>query len=166
MNKKSKNLDCRPLPGMILQRGFSLVEILVVVIIVGILASAVLPMTKVTVKRAKELELHRVLREIRRAIDLHKKMADEKKIEVDASSSGYPESLEVLAEGVKLKGGKDQVFKFLRRIPRDPMTGEREWGMRSSQDDPDSESWGGEDVFDVFTLSEATALDGTYYREW
>jgi general secretion pathway protein G len=147
------------------QAGFSLPELLVVVIIIGILASAVIPMTKVSLQRAKEIELHRVLREIRRAIDLYKKMADEKKIEVEATDTGYPESLEVLAEGVKL-ADKDRKFKFLRRIPRDPMTGRREWGLRGSQDEPDSESWDGEDVFDVYSLSEGTALDGSKYKEW
>jgi general secretion pathway protein G len=152
-----------PLAGR--QGGFSLPELLVVVIIISILASAVIPMTKVSLQRAKEIELHRVLREIRRAIDLHKKMADDKKIEVEATDTGYPESLEVLMEGVKL-AGKDRKFKFLRRIPRDPMTGRREWGLRGSQDEPDSESWDGEDVFDVFSLSEGTALDGSKYKEW
>jgi general secretion pathway protein G len=149
------------------QAGFTVAELIVVVIIIGILASAVLPMTKVSLTRAKEIELHRVLREIRRAIDLHKKMAEEKKIEVEATATGYPETLEVLIEGVKIVGDeKDRVFKFLRRIPRDPITGRREWGLRGSQDDPDSEVWDGEDVFDVYCLSEATALDGTKYREW
>lgn len=151
------------------QGGFSLVELIAVVAVIAILASAVLPLTKIGLKRAKEIELHRVLREIRRAIDLHKKMADEKKIEVEASSSGYPETLEVLTEGVKLVGGPDQaerLFKFLRRIPRDPMTGLAEWGLRSTEDEPDSESWGGEDVFDVYSLSEGNALDGSSYKDW
>ena len=160
----------RPLPaakgGGGSEGGFSLVELIAVVIIVGILASAVIPMTKVTLQRAREIELHRALREIRRAIDLHKKMAGEQAIEVEATSSGYPESLEVLVEGVKQTGEQDRVFKFLRRLPRDPMSGRREWGLRSSQDEPDSEVWGGEDVYDVYSLSEATALDGTPYREW
>lgn len=149
-------------------QGYSLVELIAVVIIVGLLASAVLPLSKLAVKRAKEIELHRALREMRRAIDLYKKMADEKKIEVEdeATSTGYPPNLEILVEGAVLTGGKDKKFKFLRRIPRDPMTGEREWGLRSSQDEPDTDSWGGEDVFDVFSLSEGKALDETNYRDW
>jgi general secretion pathway protein G len=145
--------------------GFSLVELIAVVVILGILASAVMPMTKIAVKRAKEIELHRTLREIRRAIDLYKKMADDKKIEHDATDSGYPESLEVLVEGVELTGTERKMV-FLRRIPRDPITGEREWGLRGLEDEPDAYSWSGEDVFDVYSLSEARALDGSYYREW
>lgn len=147
------------------EKGFTLAELVAVVVIITILASAVIPMTKMTVKRAKEIELRRTLREIRTAIDLHKKMAEDKKIEVEATATGYPETLEILVEGMKL-AGTERTFKFLRRIPRDPITGRREWGMRGLEDDPDSETWNGEDVFDVFSLSEAKALDGTFYREW
>lgn len=147
------------------ERGFSLAELIAVVVIITILASAVIPMTKMTVKRAQEIELRRVLREIRTAIDLYKKMAEDKKIEVEATESGYPETLEILVEGVKLSD-TERTFKFLRRIPRDPITGRREWGLRGLEDVPDSETWNGEDVFDVFSLSEAKALDGTFYREW
>ena len=147
------------------EQGFSLTELIAVVIILGVLASAVIPMTKVTVTRAKEIELRRALREIRQAIDLHKKMADEEKIEIDASDSGFPESLEILIEGVELRD-QDRVFKFLRRLPKDPFTGEREWGMRGSEQEPDEYGWDGEDVFDVYSLSEARAMDGSEYREW
>lgn len=147
------------------EKGFTLAELIAVVVIITILASAVIPMTKMTVKRAQEIELRRVLREIRTAIDLYKKMADDKKIEVEATDSGYPETLEILVEGVKLSDS-ERTFKFMRRIPKDPITGRREWGMRGLEDDPDSETWNGEDVFDVFSLSEARALDGTFYREW
>ena len=154
---KQKKLFC--------DRGYSLTELIAVAIIMGILASAVIPMTKVSVIRGKEIELKRSLREIRRAIDLYKKLADEKKIEVDASSSGYPEELEILVEGVEMEGS-DHKIKFLRKIPRDPFTKEREWGLRALDDEPDSESWGGDDVFDVYSLSEGKALDGTFYREW
>jgi general secretion pathway protein G len=147
------------------EQGFSLTELIAVVIILGVLASAVIPMTKITVTRAKEIELQRALREIRRAIDLHKKMAEEEKIEIDASDSGYPESMEILVEGVELRDS-DRIFKFLRRMPKDPFTGEREWGVRGSEQDADEYGWDGEDVFDVYSLSEARAMDGSYYREW
>lgn len=164
MRRKARN---RPpvADGRRRDAGYSLTELIAVVIILGILAAGIIPMTKMSVARAKELELQRCLRDMRRAIDLHKKMADEQKIEVEATGTGYPETLEMLVEGVKLKD-KDQLFKFLRRIPRDPFTGEREWGLRGSQDDPDADSWDGEDVFDVYSLSEGMALDGSMYREW
>jgi general secretion pathway protein G len=147
------------------QWGFSLVELIAVVAIIAILTAAVLPMSKMTVIRGNELELKQNLRTLRRAIDAYKKLADEKKIEVDPDASGYPETLEVLVEGVELKEGNRKV-KLLRRIPIDPMTGEREWGLRGSEEEPDSFNWNGEDVFDVYTLSERKALDGTFYREW
>lgn len=151
--------------ALIKENGYSMTELIAVVIILGLLASAVVPMTKMTVIRGKELELKRSLREMRRAIDLYKKMADDKKIEVDATGTGYPQEFEELIEGVQLVG-TDRKMKFLRRIPKDPFTGRREWGFRGSQDDPDSESWDGEDIFDVHSLSEKKALDGTFYREW
>jgi general secretion pathway protein G len=167
VSRSKRGCRFRLLPGAG-EDGYSLVELVAVAVIIGILASAVIPLTKISVKRAKEIELHRVLREMRRAIDLYKKMADEKKIEVEdeVTGTGYPPNLEILIEGAKLTGETDRVFKFLRRIPVDPMTGEREWGLRGSQDEPESDSWDGEDVFDVYSLSEATALDGTNYRDW
>ena len=163
MKKKMKKV-IKPF-NLMRENGFSLTELISVVIIIAILASAIMPMTKMATIRAKEIELRRVLREMRRAIDLHKKMADEKKIEVDASGTGYPEEFEHLVEGVELVG-KDVKFKFLRRIPKDPFTGKREWGLRGSQDEPDADSWNGEDVFDVYSLSEKQALDKSFYREW
>lgn len=146
-------------------RGFSLVELIAVVVIAGILASAILPLSKVTVIRGKELELRQNLRILRRAIDEYKKMADEKMIETDPTESGWPEDLEVLVNGVELKE-EDRRIKLLRRIPRDPFTGRREWGLRGSEQENDEFSWDGEDVFDVFSLSERRGLDGTLYREW
>jgi general secretion pathway protein G len=155
------------------RKGFTLTEVLVTAAILAVLAGAVLPMAKVAVKREHEIELQRNLRALREAIDVYKKMADEKKIETDSDTEGYPPDLETLVEGVKLKaegkGQKDdsgRVIKFLRRIPRDPMTNSLEWGLLSSQDPPDAQSWGGQNVFDVYTKSRAKGLDGTPYRDW
>ena len=154
------------------KRGFTLVEMLVTLTILAILASAILPLAKTTVKREKEIELRRNLRIIREAIDAYKRLADEKKIEVEEDSEGYPPDLETLVRGVEVKvdtgEGKSatKIVKFLRRIPKDPMTNSYDWGLRSYQDDPDSEVWGGENVYDVYTKSEARALDGTRYKDW
>lgn len=154
------------------QRGFTLVEMLVTLTILAILASAILPLTKTTVKREKEIELRRNLRFIREAIDAYKKFADEKKIEMEEETQGYPPDLETLVLGVEVKVDSDQensgtkIIKFLRRIPMDPMTNSNEWGLRSYQDDSDSDVWGGENVYDVYTRSDARALDGTKYKDW
>jgi general secretion pathway protein G len=154
------------------QRGFTLVEMLVTLTILAILASAILPLAKTTVKREKEIELRRNLRLIREAIDAYKKYADEKKIEAEEETQGYPPDLETLVLGVEVKIDSDQeksgtkIIKFLRRIPMDPMTNSDEWGLRSYQDDPDSDVWGGENVYDVYTRSSAKALDGTKYKDW
>jgi len=147
------------------QHGFSIVELLAVVMIIGILAAAVIPMGKVSVIRGKELQLKQELRDLRRAIDTYKKMADENMIELEESASGYPESLEVLVEGFELREN-NRTVKLLRKIPRDPFTGYREWGLRGSDQDSDEYSWDGEDVFDVYSLSERRGLDGTLYRDW
>ena len=110
--------------------------------------------------------LHAALREMRTAIDNYKSMSDRGLIMVKLDTQGYPESLQVLVDGVDMVGQVSKKFKALRRIPIDPMTNSTEWGLRSDQDDPKSTSWGGQDVFDVFTKSEGTALDGTKYKEW
>jgi general secretion pathway protein G len=150
--------------------GYSFVELLVVTTIILILASAVQPLARVAITRQKEAELRRALREMRTAIDKHKDAADLKMIpptEIKFGSEGYPATLTVLVEGVTMANdASGRKLKFLRRIPIDPMTGSTEWGMRSYQDKPDSTRWGGQNVYDVFTLSEATALDGTKYRDW
>jgi len=154
------------------QRGFTLVEMLVTLTIVAILAGAALPLAKFTVKRQKEIELRRNLRLLREAIDAYKKMADEKKFEFDEETEGYPPNLNILIEGIEINDadeGDDEVIrihKFLRRIPKDPMTNSLEWGLRSYQDDPDSNVWGGENVYDVYTNSPGIALDESKYREW
>jgi general secretion pathway protein G len=150
--------------------GFTFVEVLAVSVILLVLASAVLPMTKVTVQRQREIELRRVLREMRTAIDKFKDAADAQMIaqmDIKAGSEGYPEKLEVLVEGVRVQGdASGRKLKFLRRVPVDPMTASTDWGFRSYQDDADSTSWGGQNVYDVHSKSEGTALDGTKYRDW
>jgi general secretion pathway protein G len=151
--------------------GYTFVEILVVTTILLILASAVMPLAQVTAQRYREAELRRALREMRTAIDRYKDAADQgviAKTELEADAEGYPPDLETLVEGVTMsKDASGRKLRFgLRRIPIDPMTGSTDWGMRSYQDDPDAVSWGGQNVFDVYTTSEATALDGTKYRDW
>lgn len=152
------------------KKGFTLTEMLVTLTILAILAAAVIPLAKTAVKREKEIELRRNLRLIREALDAYKKLADEKKIEFEEDTEGYPPDLETLIKGVEFKGEEEEsetkIIKFLRRIPKDPMTNSYEWGLRSYQDDPDSETWGEENVYDVYTKSQATALDGTKYKDW
>lgn len=157
------------------KKGFTLVEMLVTLAILAILATAVMPLAKIAVKREKEIELRRDLRLLREAIDAYKKLADEKKIEIEEDSEGYPPDLETLVKGIELKEEKtdergkksgQKIIKFLRRIPKDPMTDSFDWGLRSYQDEPDADVWGGENVYDVYTKSPATALDGTKYKDW
>ncbi len=153
------------------QRGFTFVELLVVVALVGILASAVMPMAKVTMQRTREVELRRSLREIRTAIDRYKDAADQGQIpatKIRPGSEGYPPDLETLVVGVEAAGQatSGRKLKFLRRIPIDPMTREAAWGLRSYEDKPDSKTWGGGTVYDVYSKSDGTALDGTKYQEW
>ena len=151
-------------------RGFTFVELLVVTTLLLILASAVLPLARVTMQRQREAELRRSLREMRTAIDKFKDAADMGQIgatDLKAGAEGYPPDLETLVEGVSVVGdASGRKLKFLRRVPIDPMTNSTEWGKRSYQDKPDSSSWGGQNVFDVYTKSQATALDGTKYRDW
>jgi general secretion pathway protein G len=152
------------------QRGFSLVEVIVVVTILMIMASAAMPLARVTQQRQKEAELRRSLREMRTAIDKFKDAVDNGLIattELRPGSEGYPPELETLVDGVPAANdASGRKLKFLRRIPIDPMTNSTEWGMRAYQDRPDATSWGGQNVFDVFTTSTATALDGSKYRDW
>lgn len=150
--------------------GFTFVEVLVVSVILLVLASAAMPLARVTIQRQKEVELHRCLREMRTAIDKYKDAVDQGLIaatDVRAGSEGYPPDLDVLVEGVSVANdASGRKLRFLRRIPADPMTHEADWGKRSYQDRPDSTSWGGSNVFDVYSKSEGTALDGTKYRDW
>jgi general secretion pathway protein G len=153
-----------------LDPGFSFVELLIVTALIGILASAVMPLAHVAMQRTREVELRRTLRELRTAIDHYKDAADQGMIaatELKLGNEGYPPTLAVLVEGVRAAGdATDRKLKFLRRIPIDPITGSKEWGMRSYQDGSDARTWGGQNVFDVFTTSDGTALDGTKYKDW
>jgi general secretion pathway protein G len=146
--------------------GMTLLELIIACSILLILSSAALPIAKFTVIRQKEAELHRDLREMRDAIDRYKDTADRNQIRVEIGSEGYPPDLETLVKGVQLGAGSDRKIRFLRRIPMDPMTGRAEWGLRAVQDDPDSTSWGGKNVFDVYSKSTSLALDGTKYSGW
>ena len=152
------------------QRGYTFIELLVVTALVMILASAIMPLARVTTTRAREAELRRALREIRTAIDKFKDAADNQQIaafNLKPGNEGYPADLQVLVDGVSVvNDATGKKLKFLRRIPRDPMTRGEEWGMRSYQDEPDATRWGGDNVFDVYTTSAGTALDGTKYRDW
>ena len=148
------------------ERGLTLVEIMVCITILLVLAGAVMPVARVTIKRQKELELRRALRTMREAIDLYKQYADQGLIEKEGvDSEGYPPDLETLVKGVS-QVGSTKKLKFLRRIPYDPFTKDTEWGLRSYQDEPDSSSWGRQNVYDVYTTHDGTALDGTKYQDW
>ncbi len=150
--------------------GYTFIELIIVSTVLIVLASAIMPLTKVTMQRMREAELRRDLREMRTAIDKFKDAADLGQIgatDLKAGAENYPPDLQTLVNGVS--AANDQTgrkLKFLRRVPVDPMTKSTEWGLRSYQDDPDSTKWGGQDVFDVHTTSEATALDGTKYKDW
>lgn len=148
------------------QAGFTIAEMVIVAAILVILASAAIPIATTTRKRVKETELRTSLREMRYAIDEYKRYSDAGLIPVDLGAEGYPSELEDLVEGVDVVGQVDKQVRFLRRIPIDPMTGEAEWGLRSFQDAPDSSSWGGENVYDVYSLSEGIGLNGVPYSEW
>lgn len=151
------------------ERGYTYLELVATAGILLILASAILPLGRVTVKRGREIELRRSLREIRLAIDRYKAAVDAGQIggtDVKVGSEGYPPSLETLVKGVNQVGRVDHKLRFLRRVPQDPLTRSAEWGMRCYQDEPDETSWCGQNVWDVYSRSDGTALDGTKYKEW
>ncbi|MCP4656266.1 MAG: general secretion pathway protein GspG [bacterium] len=141
-------------------------ELVVVCVVLVILAAVTFPVAKYTVRRDKEIELRSALRLMRNAIDEHKRYSDAGLLPIELGTDGYPAELEILLEGINLVGQVDLKKRFLRRLPIDPMTGEAEWGMRSYQDDWDSSSWGGENVYDVYSLSEGVGLNGIPYGEW
>jgi len=159
------------------QRGVTLIELLVVIVIVGVLASAAMPVSRMTLKRAKEIELRASLRALRTAIDDFKKDCETKKLSTTegyckTEQNNYPENLEQLTEPLKLTGALDRTKKYLRRIPRDPLSGvdspgnPNNWGLRSYGDAPDSTQWGGGNVYDIYSKSDLVALDGTNYSTW
>ena len=148
------------------EAGMTLLELIIACSILVILSTAALPVARFSIIHRKEAELHRDLREMRDAIDRYKDAADRNLIRVEIGSEGYPPDLETLVKPLQLGGGADRKIRFLRSIAVDPMTGRAEWGLRAVQDDPDSTSWGGKNVFDVYSKSQATASDGTRYAEW
>jgi general secretion pathway protein G len=159
------NMFTRP-HGKRSSRGFTLLELITTATVLLILASAVVPMVKNGVRREHEIELRQSLREMRTSIDSYKQMVDQQKIKAPPpENNGYPATLDELVEGVPLVG-KTGKIRFLRRIPVDPMTGDRDWGLRSVQDDPESTSWGGGSVFDVYSKSKGVGMNGVPYTEW
>lgn len=145
------------------QHGLTLIELIVAITILMLLTSAAVPIARIRIKHVKEAELRRDLWELRDSIDRYKDAADRGAFQVKVGTEGYPPDLDTLVNGVTV--GEKKV-RFLRRIPVDPLTGKAEWGLRCMQDDPDSTSWCGENVFDVYSLSQGTATDGTKYSEW
>jgi general secretion pathway protein G len=145
-------------------RGFTLLELIVAATILSILTLMALPLARVTIQREKEKQLRQALWEMRDAIDRYKEAADRGAFQTKVDSQNYPPDLDELVKGIEGQAGKK--YRFLRSIPTDPMTGTKDWGLRSMQDDPDSDSWGGQSVFDVYTKSERTGLDGTKYKDW
>ena len=152
------------------EAGMTLLELIITCGILLVLATAALPIARWTAYRQREKELRRDLLDMRQAIDRYKELADRGDIRVDNASGGYPPDLETLVKGVALagaaSGGQGKKIRFLRRIPVDPMTKQADWGLRAVEDDPDSTNWGGKDVFDVYSRSTATAMDGTKYSDW
>ena len=143
--------------------GVTLLELVVAVAILLILMGAAVPIARLSVKRQRETELRRDLWEMRSAIDRYKDAADRNAFRISVESMGYPKDLDTLVKGEDVQGKR---LRFLRHVPVDPMTGKDDWGMRSTQDDPKSESWGGQNVFDVYSKSDGIALDGTKYKDW
>jgi general secretion pathway protein G len=146
--------------------GFTIAEMVIVCALLTILAGITLPVTKYTWQRMKEAELRSALREMRNAIDEHKRYSDAGLLPLELGTDGYPKDLETLVEGIEVVGQIDRKVKFLRRIPIDPMTKKAEWGLRGYKDEPDDDSWSGDDVYDVHSLSGRVGLNGVPYAKW
>ena len=163
---RSSSRDSGRHRGRAAESAMTLLELVAACAILLILAAVALPLERVTIIRHREQDLRDRLHEIRGAIDRYKDDADKNLIQVQAGTEGYPPDLQTLVTGVELTGAKDTKIHYLVKIPNDPMTKSTDWGMRSVQDDPDSTAWGGQDVFDVYSRSTDTALDGTKYSDW
>ena len=146
--------------------GFTMVELAVVAAMIAILAAMAVPVARYSVRRQKELELRHQLRTMRDAIDKYKQLSDAGLIPLEVGGEGYPPDMDAMVKGVNLVGQVTKKQKFLRRVPIDPMTGQAEWGLRSYQDEPDSFAWGGQNIYDVYSLSDKKGLDGTLYKDW
>ena len=148
------------------KRGFTLVELIATMTIMAVLVGLSLPLVKNSLKRNREADLHAALREMRTAIDKYKEDADAGKIEVPPDTEGYPQTLDALVDGVQAIGQAGKMLKYLRKIPVDPMTNTMDWGMRSYQDEPTAQTWGGQNVFEVYSKADGVAFDGTHYKDW
>jgi general secretion pathway protein G len=146
--------------------GFTMVELAVVATMIAILAAMAIPVARYSLRRQKEIELRYQLRVVREAIDKYKQLSDAGMIPLEVGGEGYPPELDRLVKGITLIGQLDKKQRFLRRIPMDPMTDKAEWGLRSYQDEHDADSWGGQNVYDIYSLSTSKGLDGTYYKDW
>ena len=152
--------------GKLAPQGLTLIELIVAFSILLILSTLALPLARMQLRRERERELRRDLREIRTAIDRYKEASDKGMIQVKVDTEGYPPDLQTLVDGVKTTGAADKKLKFLRRIPKDPMMDSIDWGVRSYQDEPDANSTGGQNVFDIYSKSQGQGMDGTKYSEW
>jgi len=161
-------MKCKMAAGRnrISKRAFTLIELIAAITILLVLTTLALPLARNAIIRKREVLLHENLRMLREAIDRYKSDSEAGKIPIKVDTFGYPPDLQTLVDGVPVKGAAKGKYRYLRKIPLDPMTGAADWGMRSMQDDPDSKSWGGQNVFDVYSKSQGTALDGTQYSDW